>query len=231
MKFKSALVTQASGSIGGLQAPTIRAVFISAAEPSRSTRRPPSRRRSAIRWRPSPEVVERVTPLQRAGWANYAASVPVTNALGSEIFLSGNAWYMATNALRLQQPLEHHRRPANNPQPSDPDPAWHHQHYRQHRHRHRHVQQRRCVGHRRNSALTMWGSRPVSAGVNYFNGPYRYVGRIAGAATPPTSPPKHAGMAFPPHGWPRRCSATSEPSTSAQTTAKQRNSHFSVTTI
>jgi len=37
-------------------------------------------------------------------------------------------------------------------------------------------------------ALLVFVGRPQNPSVNFFKGPYRYMGKIAGAATPPTSP-------------------------------------------
>ena len=37
-------------------------------------------------------------------------------------------------------------------------------------------------------ALLVFVGRPQNASVNFFKGPYRYMGKIAGAASPPTSP-------------------------------------------
>jgi len=36
--------------------------------------------------------------------------------------------------------------------------------------------------------LLVYASRPQSVGINFFKGPYRYSGKVTGAATPPTSP-------------------------------------------
>jgi hypothetical protein len=36
--------------------------------------------------------------------------------------------------------------------------------------------------------LLLFASRAQNATVNFFKGPYRFAGKIAGAATPPTSP-------------------------------------------
>jgi len=36
--------------------------------------------------------------------------------------------------------------------------------------------------------MLFWFSRPQNATKTFFNGPYRFAGRIIGAAVPPTSP-------------------------------------------
>jgi hypothetical protein len=38
------------------------------------------------------------------------------------------------------------------------------------------------------AALTVFESPPCSIATNFFNGPWRYIGRILGAAVPPVSP-------------------------------------------
>lgn len=43
-----------------------------------------------------------LTDVQRAGWREYAANVPVTDTLGNTITLTGQQWFVANNTPRLQ---------------------------------------------------------------------------------------------------------------------------------
>lgn len=46
--------------------------------------------------------IEDLTPAQRDAWENYAANVPFVNALGAQIFLTGQNMYVRSNVPRLQ---------------------------------------------------------------------------------------------------------------------------------
>lgn len=129
-----------------------------------------------------------LTQAQRDGWANYAANTPQTDSLGEPRNLTPLDWYVACNVPRIQAgiarldvaPATFNRGSftipvvgaclASGPSMSiafTNTDAW-----------------ASAVG----GYMLLYGSRPTSPTVNYFQGPYRYGGKIAGAATPPTSP-------------------------------------------
>lgn len=101
--FKSHLVTQASGSVGGTTyAHTRSGLYMRARSiPVNPNTGFQLQVRAALtslvtRW------TTVLTAAQRAAWNLYAENVPVTNALGDPINLSGQNWYVAANTPRLQ---------------------------------------------------------------------------------------------------------------------------------
>lgn len=198
MKFKSALVTQVSGSIGGMTGShnSSGLYFRSRAIPVNPQTASQTLVRNAMATL-APRWSNTLTSTQRTQWNDYAAVVGVTNSLGSEVFNSGVNWYIATNTLRLQQPFAIvDTAPSLLSLATLTTPGitsltastgvmivtftntdlW------------------ASAG---SGALMMWGSRPVPVGLNFFKGPYRYVGRIAGNTTPPTSPQNMPAWPFP----------------------------------
>lgn len=128
-----------------------------------------------------------LTTAQRAAWAVWAANVTTVDALGNAIKLTAQNWYIAMNSLRVQSSLS-----IIDPAPTVfalaavtiPVPtivaagttvslaytntdAWAGE-----------------VG----GALLLYASRPQNVTKNFFKGPYRFAGKVAGAGTPPTSP-------------------------------------------
>lgn len=104
MKFKSEIVTQASGSIGGVTYSHAKGGVM-------------YRRARAIPVNPGTGFQSQVrnalttlsnawstilTPAEREAWNLYGSNVPVTNSLGDPINLSGQNWYIACNTPRLQ---------------------------------------------------------------------------------------------------------------------------------
>jgi hypothetical protein len=128
-----------------------------------------------------------LTPAQRAGWEDYAANVTVINALGDPGYLPPLAHYIRSNVPRLQAGLARvddapvifdlgeYTPPTFVVDAADDTvdvgfdntDVW---------------------AGTAGAAMLIWGARQVAASINYFKGPYRYVGKIAGAGTPPTSP-------------------------------------------
>jgi hypothetical protein len=128
-----------------------------------------------------------VTLNQRALWGNFAANVGTLSPLGDSTLNKPLGWYCACNVPRIQAGLS-----VVDAGPSvftlatltppvitltaagatasaaftNTDP-WANE-----------------VG----GAMLIYASRPQSAGVNFFKGPYRYAGKIPGGATPPVSP-------------------------------------------
>jgi hypothetical protein len=190
MKIKSALIEQASGSIGGLTASRNRGgmYFRGRALPTNPNTAQQQLVRGYIqdandRWRNT------LTPSQRNGWNSLGEVVKVTDSLGEERYLTGQQWYIGETVLRLQAGIA----------PVD-DPPYH-------------LARTSISGWAidevdataqevdlsftaaglddddDDDAVMVFISRPLNATVNYFKGPYRYAGVIEGdSVSPPTSP-------------------------------------------
>lgn len=188
MKFKSSLLTQASGSIGGITASRNRGgMYLRArAIPVNTNTSFQQAVRNFMslltsRW------VNTLTDLQRAAWAVYAEQTPMTDSLGESRTIPALAHYVRSNVARLQAGLTVidagptvYGLPTLSAIDATIDAsdgeadiaftntdAW-----------------ATAVG----GALAVKISRPQNKSINYFNGPYRFAGAILGAATPPTSP-------------------------------------------
>ena len=190
MKFKSALITEASGSIGGMTASRNRGgqYFRARAVPVN----PNSPQQQAIRgfvatltslWNGT------LTPAQRDTWDQYALNVPLPDRLGEPRNVGGLAMYVRSNVPRLQAALPRvDTGPAifnlgefTNPAFStfaaatddfavtfQADDDW---------------------ANEDDAAMLLLGSRPTNPTINFFKGPYRFADLIAGdAITPPISP-------------------------------------------
>jgi hypothetical protein len=189
MKFKSAMVTAASGKIGGMVASHNRGgmYFRSLAIPTNpNTPQQQVTRASlgqlAVAWRSLPGI----NPIL---WDIYAAQVPLVDAMGDPIFVSGINMFIRSNTPRLNVGL-----PVVEAGPSTYDlgevgpiavsnateagqtldvdfavaDAW--------------VDED-------DSAMLVYLSRPHNPSTNFFKGPYRFAGQIPGdSVTPPTSP-------------------------------------------
>ena len=105
MLFKSNLITQGSGSIGGVTVSRNRGgmYFRARAVPTN----PNTPQQQAVRnnfgilsagW-------SLLSAANRALWSVYAANTPVINALGDTIYLTGQQMYIRCNAVRLQAGL------------------------------------------------------------------------------------------------------------------------------
>ena len=102
MKFKSALLTHASGKIGGMVASHNRGGLYmrSWAVPTNPNSNGQNSIRAifgflATRW-------GTLTSSQRLAWKLYGENVPTTNAMGDTIYLTGQQWYIACNAARMR---------------------------------------------------------------------------------------------------------------------------------
>jgi hypothetical protein len=188
-KFKSALLTQASGSVGGLTFSRNRGgMYIR----SRAlVTNPNSVYQQQVRGRFAALAAawtNVLTTAQREIWTIYGELVPTTNSMGDAINLSGFAWYQAMNGARMQAGLARvDDCPTNftlceltNPIVAsvtastdvasvviDNGDEW-----------------ATATG----GALIVLASRGQNPSVNYFKGPYRFADVVLGAATPPTSP-------------------------------------------
>lgn len=188
MKYKSALVTAASGSIGGLTAAHNRGGMYLR---SRSTPvNPNSPGQQAVRsflsnlsfyW------YNLLTSAQQVAWQTYAELVAIVDTLGEPRFATGLNHYIRSNTPRLRAGKA---RIDNGPTiytqaeltaleatiqaggttvqlGFENTDTWANE----------------AGGH-----LIVYASRPTNASRNFFKGPYQFMGTVNGAATPPTSP-------------------------------------------
>lgn len=188
MKFKSALVTQSSGSVGGATfAHNQGGLYVRARSIPTN---PSSAFQVAVRNNMatlSNAWSNILTAAQRAAWAVYASNVSLVNALGDAIHVSGIAMYNRTNTPRLQAGVSRiDAAPTTFNLGSFTNPTI------------------TCVASSSNLSVAftntdswaiavggymlVYASRPQSPGINFFNGPYRFAGKISGAVVPPTSP-------------------------------------------
>jgi len=189
MLFKSALITQASGSIGGMTASRNKggAYFRARALPTN----PNTPEQQAVRGflgALANEWANILTPAQRVLWDFYAYNVPVINKVGDSINLTGQQMFIRSNVPRLQAglarvdggPTIFNLGAYTNPSFSfdaandevdvtfDNTDDW---------------------ANEDGSSMLIFASRPQNVTINYFKGPYRFAGRIDGdATTAPTSP-------------------------------------------
>jgi hypothetical protein len=189
MKYKSAVYTQASGSLNGITyshnkgGPYTRARAIPT--------NPNSPQQQAVRGIFSDLAVlwnSVLDGLERATWDAYAFNVPIINKLGDPMKISGLNQFIRSNTPRIQAgldqvvtgPTEFNIGSFTNPSFAidaandevdvtfDDADAW---------------------ANEDDSAMLVYAGRPVSPSINFFKGPYRLAGIIAGdAVTAPTSP-------------------------------------------
>lgn len=196
MKFKPVLGSELSGSIGGIVASHNAggAYFRNRVIPTN----PGTAFQTAIRsfvgqltslW------LNTLTPAERAAWDLYAANVPLLDALGEPINVSGLNMYVRSNTPRLQAALPRQDTAPGTFNLGDFTPAG--------------MTNATTAGQtfditfevtddwvgENDAAMLVYGSRPQNPSINYFKGPYRYADAVLGdAITPPTSP---ATMATP----------------------------------
>ncbi len=190
MKWKSGLVTDLSGSFGGLTASRnrggnyfrARVVPVNPATPFQMAVRGFVATLTSA-W------LGVLTAGQRDSWNVYALNVQIPDTMGDPRNVSGIAMYVRSNVPRLQAglprvdqgPAVFNLGPFTNPgfetfvaatntfdvTFTDTD-AW---------------------ANEDDSAMIILASRPQNPSVNFFKGPYRFAGLVAGAtALPPTSP-------------------------------------------
>ncbi len=185
--FKSQVLTQASGSVGGMtytrtrSGLTIRArsvpvqptsVFRAAVQSSLAT--------LSVLWSST------LTDAERLAWTTYAANSPYVNKLGDPLILSGQQMFIACNTPRLQagiatvttapatfglgslQPLTvTMTAPVTGSVTFDPADAW----------------------NLDGGALLVYFSNAVPIARNFFKGPYRIATPLIGDTTTPLTPP------------------------------------------
>lgn len=196
MKFKSALVTQASGSVGGATFSRNaggmyirgRAIPVNPSSPQQQVVRNALTALSQ-RW------IATLTQVQRDAWKVYADNTPITDTLGEARPISANAMYNRCNIARLQAgaavvdaaPTVYDLGGFTSIVPTitastdlasiafTNTDAW-----------------ATAAG----GYLLLFASRPENPSISFFKGPYQYMGKISGAASPPTSPASFA-LPFP----------------------------------
>lgn len=187
MLFKSTLLAQTSGSVDGLtfahnrggRYVRRRAIPVNPSTPLQVSRRT-AMADLVVSW-------QALTAEQRTAWDTYAANVPTTNRLGESINLTGQQWYIACNSLRKVAGLalvddgptdfsltslgevsftaEESTQTITLTYPAGDEWAG-------------------AVG----GALLAFCSREVAPTINFFKGPFKYAGKVAGAVVPPASP-------------------------------------------
>jgi len=189
MLFKSGLVTQVSGSIGGMTGSHNKGGMYFRARSLPTN--PQTALQVAIRNAMTSLVNEWsgvLTAAQRAAWDVYAANTPVVNKLGDSVNRSGQQWFIGNNVPRLQAgfasiddaPTNFNRGDFTDPSMAvseatqnasitfDNTDAW---------------------ANEDDASMLVFISRPQNAGVNFFKGPYQFAGSIDGdGTTAPTSP-------------------------------------------
>jgi len=191
MLIKSGLVTQGSGSLGGMTMSHNRGGYYLRARTVPTD--PASSYQTILRSYMSQLAnlwVNELTPAMRAAWDLYAKNVTVLNALGDAISLSGINHYIRSNLPRLQAGLP---RVDSGPTTFDLGDF---------------TAPSAVVGtagapgtidvtfdngddwaNEDDAAMLVFGSRPQNPTINFFKGPYRYADTIDGdSVTPPTSP-------------------------------------------
>lgn len=189
MLFKSGLVTQISGSFGGLTGSHNRGGLYLRARAIPTDPNTPDQVvvRNALgllnqRW------IDDLTPLERASWNTYAANVPLTGPLGDPITVSGLNMYIRSNVPRIQlittiidqapaifdtgtlSPVSITNISEATQQFdvtfTDAD-GW----------------------NVANGHLVLQQSRPLNTTINFFRGPYRHAGSVNGVAVSPVTKP------------------------------------------
>ncbi len=187
MKFKSALITTGSGKLGGIVASHnrggqyLRGLTIPT-NPNTAQQQAVRNALSSLQ-----ALFATLTTAQRTGWQTYAINTPVTNALGDSITLTAQQMFVKCNTLRLQAGVATISAP---PGVSGLIPLT------------LPVATIVAAGSTASVAFTnsdswaiaaggyllVYAARPVAGTINYFKGPYRFAGKVTGAATPPTTP-------------------------------------------
>lgn len=187
MKIKSALLTQASGSIGGMTGSRNRGgMYLRArAIPTNPNTFPQQVARNIFGFVSG--LWAGLSDAQREAWSLYGQNVPTTDALGEQITLSGQQWFVGANSLRVRAgvapvtaaPTSFTRADLtpvsltaadDTPQISftfDNTDEWATE-----------------VG----GGLAVQIGRPQGAGIAFFRGPWLFADTVDGAVVPPTSP-------------------------------------------
>lgn len=196
MKIKSALLTQMSGSIGGMTGSHNKGGLYLRARTIPTD--PASTFQTAVRnylSQLSQLWSQTLSAAQRTSWEDYAAAVPITNPLGDPINISGISMYIRCNLPRLQASLP---RVDDGPTvltigdfttPTAPGVDVTNQEFDFA------FDNTDGWANEDDGALIVLVGRTKNATINFDKGPYRFAGTVLGdSVTPPTSP---AAIALP----------------------------------
>lgn len=202
MKFKSFVMTQASGSVGGTTASHNRGgMYFRARATPVNPNTPQQQLVRAIVGQLAALWTGTLTALQRAAWDLYALQVPLLDRLGEARNVGGLAMYVRSNTPRLQVSME---RVDDGPtiftlpalealileSPSE-------------------AAQQIVFDYQEEpvipevwlsedgAGLLGYSARAQNASINYFKGPYRSIGVTLGSAGLPETPPFIYAPAFP----------------------------------
>lgn len=189
MLFKSSLLAQASGSVGGSTYSRNRGgMYIR----NRSVpTNPNTGAQAAVRANMAmcSQAWMLITDVQRQSWATYAANVAMKNRLGDTIFLTGQQMFLRTNCVRVQAslpPIANGPTTYNLGELGDfvaeaPDVSMQSIELN--------FDDSMEFANHTGDYLVIWVSRPVAPSINYFKGPFNYADVLAGSTlTPMTSP-------------------------------------------
>lgn len=188
MKIKSAILTQASGSVGGLTASHNRGGMYFRARTIPTN--PQTSRQTAVRnllatlsanW-------QTLSAANQQTWNDYGANVPLTDALGDPIYLTGQQHYIRSNTARQQAGLSALSAGPNVYNLGEFTPPTFTADATQDE-----IDISFTAGDdwvsEDGAAMIIRQGLTVSPGKSFFKGPFRYLGVIEGdATTPPTSP-------------------------------------------
>lgn len=198
MKIKSSLMTEASGSIGGITASHNRGgLYLRARVIPVNPNTPQQQAIRGFVAQLSSLWLSVLSALQRGAWDTYALNVPLPDRLGEPRNVGGLAMYIRSNVPRLQVGLPRvddgptiynlgaytagtFAPPSEATQASDvvfaATDAW--------------------VGEDDAAMIFFW-SRAQNSSVNYFKGPYRSTTTILGDLALPPTPPLPIDASFP----------------------------------
>lgn len=189
VKFKSQIITQASGSIGGTTYSRNKGGMYQRARAIPTN--PNSPQQAAVRSIMGNLAIiwgSVLTVAQRAVWTIYAEQVPLIDRLGSAMNVTGLNMFIRSNTPRVQAgldyvaggPTEFNLGSFTNPsftatEATDVIPTT--------------FDNTDDWANEDDAAALVYVSRPQNPSIAFFKGPYRLAGIIAGdATTPPTSP-------------------------------------------
>lgn len=126
-----------------------------------------------------------LTAAQRLGWKTYATNVPLPNSLGQPRKINDNAMYQRSNVSRLQAGLAR-----IDDAPGTYDLGTFTQPTFAVTHGSTSLGVTFTTGdswHATGGALLLYVSTPQNGSINFFKGPFKFVGAITGAATSPAT--------------------------------------------
>lgn len=190
MLIKGSMVTEMSGSLGGITAARNRGGLYLRARSGSPNPNSPAQQDARTSFSALVTAwTSTLTETQREGWRDYAANVTVTNPLGDAHNLTGQQWYIGNNTPRIiaglarvddapttyataqLNPVSLAVNEASLPPASltfDDTQSW---------------------PDEDGSALLVQVSRPQNASITFFGGPFRFAGAVLGdSTTAPTSP-------------------------------------------